>query len=78
MIWNHFQLIPFFIGLAVGIITITWRKPDDSMRIPKWPHPRNSGKFTYKDKNGYCYTFNAEEVDCGKVKGQLKDYPYES
>ena len=78
MIWNHFQIMPFIIGLAIGLVTITWRKPDDSMRIPKWPHPTTVGKFTYRDRNGLCYSFSSEEVDCAKVKEKLKDYPYEN
>ena len=78
MIWSHFQIMPFIIGLAIGLVTITWRKPDDSMRIPKWPHPTTVGKFTYRDRNGLCYSFSSEEVDCKQVKEKLKDYPYEN
>jgi len=78
MIWDHFILIPFLAGLLVGFVTITFRKPDDSMRIPKWPHPSTVGKFTYRDRNGLCYTFDSEEVDCSKVKENLKDYPFEN
>lgn len=78
MIWDHFQLYPFLIGLVVGFITITFRNPDETMRIIKWPHPNTVGKFTYRDKNGLCYVFNSEEVDCNSVKETLKDYPYES
>ena len=78
MIWDHFVLIPFLAGLLVGFVTITFRKPDDSMRIPKWPHPSTVGKFTYRDRNGLCYTFESEEVDCTKVKESLKDYPFEN
>jgi len=78
MIWDHFILIPFLAGLLVGFVTITFRKPDDSMRVPKWPHPSTVGKFTYRDRNGLCYTFDSEEVDCSKVKENLKDYPFEN
>ena len=78
MIWDHFVLIPFLGGLLVGFVTITFRKPDDSMRVPKWPHPSTVGKFTYRDRNGLCYTFESEEVDCTKVKESLKDYPFEN
>ena len=78
MIWDHFVLIPFLIGILVGFVTITFRKPDDSMRVPKWPHPSTVGKFTYRDRNGLCYTFDSEEIDCTKVKEKLKDYPFEN
>jgi hypothetical protein len=78
MIWDHFILLPFLAGLLVGFVSITFRKPDDSMRVPKWPHPSTVGKFTYRDRNGLCYTFDSEEVDCTKVKESLKDYPFEN
>ena len=78
MIWDHFVLFPFLAGLFVGFVAITLKKPDDTMRILKWPHPSTAGKFTYRDKNGLCYKFKSEEVDCSKVKESLKDYPYES
>lgn len=77
MILDHFMILPFLAGLGIGLVAITWRKPDDSMRIPKWPHPSNVGQFTYRDRNNLCYTFSAEEVDCVKMKESLKDYPYE-
>jgi hypothetical protein len=78
MIFDHFNLIPFAIGLLVGLVTITWRKPDDSMRVPKWPHPKNAGQYTYRDKNGLCFSFESEEVECEKVKKDLKEYPFEN
>jgi hypothetical protein len=78
MIVEHFKVLPFLVGLAIGLFTITFRKPDDSMRVPKWPHPKTVGQYTYRDRNGLCYSFSAEEVDCSKVKETLKDYPYEA
>jgi len=78
MIWDHFQFLPFLAGLVFGVITITMRRPDDMMRVPKWPHPDSIGKYTYTDKNGFCYKFTAEEVDCDVQKESLHDYPYET
>jgi hypothetical protein len=78
MIWDHFVLLPFLAGLALGVFSITLRKPEETMRIPKWPHPTTVGKYTYRDRNDLCYKFKAEEIDCAKAKESLKDYPYES
>lgn len=78
MITDHFKFLPFVIGLVVGLVTVTFRKPDDSMRVPKWPHPSNVGMYTYRDRNGFCYSFTSEEVDCEATKETLKDYPYEN
>ena len=73
---QHFLWMPFIAGLAFGLIAITFRKPDESQRVPKWPHPSNIGQFTYRDKNNLCYTFTDEEVSCTTSK--VKDYTIEN
>ena len=78
MIWDHFQFVPFLVGLAIGLYAVTFQRPDDTQRIVKYPHPSTVGEFTYRDRNGLCYGFSAEEVSCDKVKENLKDYPYQS
>jgi hypothetical protein len=74
---KHFQFIPFFIAFIFGLFAITWRKPDADQKIPKWPHPSNVGKITYRDRNGLCYKYSAKEVACDQVKAKLKPYPYQ-
>lgn len=74
---KHLELIPFLLAFVVGLFVITWRKPDSDQKVPKWPHPTNVGKITYRDRNGICYKYVAKEVDCTAVKSKLKEFPHE-
>jgi hypothetical protein len=74
MIW------PFVAGMVVGVLAITShvRLPVD--KVPRWPHPGIVDETVYKDKNGYCFKFEAEMVDCEAAKAGkegLKPYPYQ-
>lgn len=75
--YQHFIPIPFIIAFIIGLFVITWRKPDEDQKTPKWPHPSNTGKFTYRDRNGLCYKYVSNEIPCDSVKEALKPYPYE-
>jgi hypothetical protein len=74
---NHFSLIPFLAGLLSGGIVFLWLKPDTNERVVKWPHPSNTGKVTYRDRNGLCYTFESQIADCKKVADILQTYAFE-
>jgi hypothetical protein len=74
---RHFSLLPFIAGLIVGAVIFFGFKPDSRERVVKWPNPENSGKVTYRDRNGLCYTFESQIVDCGKVKEKLQAYSFE-
>lgn len=76
-LFEHFKFIPFIIAFIVGLIFITLRKPDDSQRVVKWPHPSNVKDTIYSDKNGLCYKYNMETIDCKTIKEKLKDFPFE-
>jgi hypothetical protein len=75
--WNHFELIPFLVGLAAGAFIFFYIKPEAQEKVIKWPHPSNAGQVVYRDRNGLCYTFEAQIVDCGKVKESLETYAFE-
>uniref|UniRef100_A0A6C0HFE5 Uncharacterized protein n=1 Tax=viral metagenome TaxID=1070528 RepID=A0A6C0HFE5_9ZZZZ len=74
---RHFSLLPFIAGLIVGAVIFFGFKPDSRERVVKWPNPENSGKVTYRDRNGLCYIFESQIVDCGKVKEKLQAYSFE-
>lgn len=74
---HHLQLLPFLIGLGVGLFVFYVGKPEQQERVVKWPHPSNAGKVVYRDRNGLCYTFKEKLVDCGTVKEGLREYNYE-
>jgi hypothetical protein len=75
--WHHFKLLPFIAGLVVAAIVFFGFKPETKERVIKWPHPSNAGKMTYRDRNGLCYTFEAQLADCAKVKDSLVTYAFE-
>ena len=71
---KHIRLMPFVIGVIVGIIGILVIKPEKSI-VLKYPTPENAEKVLYKDKNGICYRYKATKVDCDKNESRLKSYP---
>jgi len=74
---KHFKLIPFVSGLVIGAIIFFGFKPDTRDRVVKWPNPENAGKVVYRDRNGLCYRFESQIVDCTKVKDKLQAYSFE-
>jgi len=75
--WNHFKILPFIAGLIIAAIIFLGLKPESKESVVKWPHPSNAGKITYRDRNGLCYTFEAQIADCAKVKESLQTYALE-
>jgi hypothetical protein len=72
--FKHFRILPFLFGVVIGIVGIYFAKPQETV-IMKYPTPENSGKITYRDKNGVCYTYDAKQVECDKNEHRLKTYP---
>jgi hypothetical protein len=76
--FHHFKFFPFLIGLLVGIGIFFFAKPEaNGDRVVKWPHPSNAGKVTYRDRNGLCYTYEAQIADCAQVKESLQTIAFE-
>jgi hypothetical protein len=77
--WHHFKLLPFIVGILVGGVVFFYLRPDiaNAEKVVKWPHPDNAGKIVYRDRNGLCYTFEAQLADCGTVKESLTTYAFE-
>jgi len=71
---KHVKLIPFLAGLVIGVIAIMFIKPESTI-VFKYPTPENCGKVVYKDKNGVCYKYSSNDVDCDKNETKLKDFP---
>ena len=72
--FKHFRLIPF-IGGVVGALLFFSRFKIEVHSIFQYPHPDNIHERVYKDKNGVCYAYTAEEVDCNENEATLKEYP---
>ena len=71
------KIIPFVAGLVIGGIIFFGFKPDTKDRVVKWPNPENAGKVVYRDRNGLCYKFESQIVDCAKVQDKLQAYSFE-
>jgi hypothetical protein len=74
---HHFKVLPFLAGLLISGYIFLVLKPESKERVVKWPHPNNTGKVTYRDRNGLCYTFEAQIADCAQVKENLQTFHYE-
>jgi hypothetical protein len=71
---KSFRLKPFLAGLVVGGFILFFYKAAPTV-VVEYPHPDNVETRTYKDKNSVCYKYAANEVDCDKNEGTLKEYP---
>ena len=74
--FKHLRLFPFLIGAVIGVIAVFFIKPQQDI-VRKYPTPETAGKSVYRDKNGVCYKYNANVVDCDKNELRLKDFPLE-
>ncbi len=71
---KHIKILYLIIGIIIGIIGVYVIKPTQNI-VYKYPNTENADKLTYKDKNGVCYKYKVNEVDCDKNVARLKDYP---
>ena len=72
--FNHLQLMPFLLGLFFGMFFVYILKPPATV-IYKYPTIENAGKVTYQDRNGACFKYHADTVDCGKNEGRIAVFP---
>ncbi len=71
---HHIRLVPFLVGLALGIVGILFIKPEQIIQY-KYPLPDQAKELVYKDKNGLCFQYVPEEVNCDKNEEKLKPFP---
>jgi len=72
---EYFIRFPALIcGLIAGFIILRMYAMDRPIFF-KWPSPDNVGKVTYKDKNGTCYQYEGNIVDCAANKSKIKPVP---
>ncbi len=62
------------VGLGLGFILLRMYAIDRPI-FYKWPSPDNVGKVTYKDKNGVCYQYQGDIVDCSTNKDKIRPIP---
>lgn len=71
---KHIRIIPLVIGIAIGIIIVFFTNPIKTV-VNKYPTPETANKLIFKDKNGVCYKYKSNQVDCDKNQSRLKDFP---
>jgi hypothetical protein len=74
-LFDFFYLIPFLIGLSLGILYIMMGGRGMHETIYKYPHPSTVDALVYRDPNGACYRYRVEEVSCDKNEKNIKEYP---
>jgi hypothetical protein len=74
-LFDFFYLIPFLIGLSLGILYIMMGGRGMHETIYKYPHPSTVDALVYRDPNGACYRYRVEEVNCDKHEKAMKEYP---
>jgi hypothetical protein len=77
MLLDHFRILPFIAGLAVGFLVVFYYKPPPFI-VRDYPHPNNVGERVYRDLNGICYKYKSNEVDCDKNEESLTVYPLQA
>jgi hypothetical protein len=71
---HHLQIVPFVIGVAVGLFLILFYQAGPRI-LYEYPHPQNVNNRIYRDKQNICYQYNSVQVDCDENEGGLKPYP---
>jgi hypothetical protein len=74
-LFDFFYVLPFSIGLTLGILYIAFGGRGAHEVIYKYPHPTTVDALVYKDPNGACYRYRVQEVNCDANEGKLKEYP---
>ena len=74
-IFDFFYIMPFVIGVTIGILYVAFGGRGSSEVIYKYPHPTTVDALVYKDPNGACYRYKVEQVGCDKNEKNLKEYP---
>ena len=72
--FNHLQLLPFLVGLFFGMFFVYVLKPSPTV-IYKYPTMDNAGSVVYQDRNGVCFKYHADTVDCDKNESRITSYP---
>lgn len=75
--FQHFELLPFLVGIVVGVVGLLFFKPSPPV-IVQYPHPKNVEKLVFRDPNQMCYKYTMKEVNCDANEGSLKQYPLQN
>lgn len=69
---KNIYAIPLLLGFTIGLIVI-YLFPPNIEKVVRYPTPASHD--IYRDKNGICYNFTANEVNCDSFEDKLRDFP---
>jgi len=72
--FNHIEFLPFFLGFTVGMFIVYILKPA-AVVVTKYPNLENAETTVYRDRNGTCFKYETNTVDCDKSEERIKPYP---
>ncbi len=71
---NKLSFTTFLMGLMIGFFFVYVLKPT-AVVVVKYPSVDNVGKIIYRDRNGTCFKYGMETVECDKAEDKIKPYP---
>lgn len=71
---KNIKFFPLLMSFAFGIFIIYILKPSPIIII-KYPNIENAGKVIYKDRNGTCFVYETNEVDCNANEERIRAFP---
>lgn len=72
--FSQLRFLPLLLGLFFGMFFVYVLKPSPTV-IYKYPNLDNAGKIIYQDRNGACFKYHADTVDCDKNEERITTYP---
>ncbi len=72
--FNNIKFFPFLMGLSIGIFCVYVLKPAPVV-VVKYPNLDNVETTVYRDRNGTCFQYKVNQVDCDKEEDRIKPYP---
>jgi hypothetical protein len=72
--FGRIQFLPFVLGFAIGIFIVYVLKPAPVV-VMKYPNLDNAAQLVYRDRNGTCFQYDVQQVDCDKSEDRIKPYP---
>ena len=72
--FDKLRLLPLLMGLFLGMFFVYILKPVPNV-LYKYPTIENAGKITYMDRNGVCFKYHSQTVDCDKNEERIVAFP---
>lgn len=76
MLITEYVMVEYFLAaFVIGIVIALWYRPEPTI-VVKHPTPFNVGSVTHKDKQGNCYTYEDQKVNCDESSKDVIKYDF--